>query len=156
MLFKKKEIEILAPVTGEVMSLENMQDDVFNRGTLGKGIAIIPKENKIYAPVTGIVTSLFPTLHTIGITTKENLELLIHIGINTVNLGGMGFEAKVVEKAGVRAGTLLLMVDINKIKREGYNVITPIVICNPNDFKEIIYRETGKVNKGDVIMKVRL
>ena len=156
MLFKKKEIKVLAPFEGEMVDIENMSDKSFGIGIAGKGVAIIPHENEVHSPVSGIITSFFPTLHAIGITTKEGLEVLIHVGINTVNLGGIGFEAKVREGAGVRAGNLLLNADINLIKRLSYDVVTPIIICNPNDFKEIIYSKYGKVNKGDIIMRVKL
>lgn len=156
MFLKKKGLEILAPVSGELISIEYVPDNTFSVGTLGEGVAIIPEDNNIYAPVSGIVNSIFPTLHAIGITTKEGIEILIHVGINTVNLGGVGFEAKVGEKAGIRTGNLLLTADMDSIKRAGYSTVTPIVICNPNECKEIIYMTPGKVNKGDVIMRVKL
>ncbi|MGP1612111.1 MAG: PTS sugar transporter subunit IIA [Catonella sp.] len=156
MFLKKKELEILAPMSGELIGIENVPDTTFSVGTLGKGVAIIPEDGNVYSPVGGIVNSIFPTLHAISITTKEGVEILIHVGIDTVNLGGVGFEAKVSRKAGIRTGTLLLTADIESIKRAGYSIITPIVICNPNECKEIIYRETGKVRKGDVIMRVKL
>lgn len=156
MFLKKKELDIVSPVRGELIGIENVPDNTFSVGTLGKGVAIIPEDNNIYAPAAGIVNSIFPTLHAIGITTKEGVEILIHVGINTVNLGGVGFEAKVSRKAGIRAGTLLLTADIDSIKRAGYSIVTPIVICNPNEFKEVIYMTPGKVDKGDVIMKVKL
>ena len=156
MFFKKKEISILALFNGEMINLEAVPDVNFSSGNLGKGVAIIPEENEVCAPVSGIITSLFPTLHAIGITTKEGLDLLVHIGINTINLGGMYFEAKVCNKARVKAGNVMLTANMAKIKRMGYEVVTPIVIFNPNDFKEIIYRTPGKVKKGDIIMKVRV
>ena len=156
MLFKKKIIEILAPFDGEMLDFAAVPYEDFSVGILGKGVAIIPEENEVCAPVSGIITSLFPTLHAIGITTKEGIEVLIHIGINTVNLRGMCFDAKVCEKAKVKTGNLLLTANLNKIQRLGYDIITPIFICNPNEFKEIIYREPGKVRKGEVIMSVRI
>ena len=156
MFFKKRELEILAPFAGKIKRIEEVSDSIFGGGKPGKGIAIIPEENEIYSPVSGVITSLFPTLHAIGITTKEGLELLIHIGINTVNLGGVGFEAKIQEKAGVKVGNLLLIADINGIKRAGYSTATPIVVCNPNEFKEIICTEEASVKRGDVIMRVKL
>ena len=156
MIFNKREVAIVAPFDGEMIGIETVPNGNFNIEAFGKGIAIIPEENEVCAPVSGIITSMFPTFHAIGITTKEGLEILIHIGINTVNLGGMYFDAKVCEKAGVKVGNVLLTVNINKIQKLGYNIITPIIICNPDDFKEIIYREPGKVKKGDVIMRVKI
>ena len=156
MIFNKREVAIVAPFDGEMIGTETVPNGNVNIEAFGKGIAIIPEESEVCAPVAGIVTSVFPTFHAIGITTKEGLEILIHVGINTVNLGGMYFDAKVCEKAGVKVGNILLTVNINKIQRMGYDIITPIVICNPDDFKEIIYREPGKVKKGDVIMRVKI
>lgn len=156
MFLKKKELEILSPVSGELISLKDVPDSNFRDGIMGKGLAIIPAENRIYAPVSGVVTSLFPTLHAIGITTKEGVELLIHVGINTVNLGGVCFEAKVDKGAGVKRGNLLITADIRKIIREGYNIAIPIVICNADEFKDITYTALGMVSKGDIIMKVKL
>ena len=156
MFFRKKQLDIGAPVSGEILSLENVPDDVFSKGILGKGIAIIPKEGEIYAPVSGIITSFFPTSHAIGITTEDGVELLIHVGINTVNLGGVGFETRVSEGVKVKKGSLMLEVDIQSIKRWGYNIVTPIVVCNPDKFKGITYMAGGEVNKGDVIMRIEL
>lgn len=156
MFFIKKELKILAPVSGELTGLDKVPVSGFGLGALGKGVAIIPSGNEIYSPVTGLVTSLFPTFHAIGLTTKEGIEILIHIGINTVNLGGVNFEAKVKDKAGVRAGTLLLRADMDKIRRAGYDTITPVVVCNPKECGEITCMPLGKINKGDVIMEIKL
>ena len=156
MVFREKKLDIAAPVSGETVTLENVPDDVFSKGILGKGIAIIPNEGEIYAPVSGIITSFFPTSHAIGITTAEGLELLIHVGINTVNLGGAGFETGVSKGVKVKKGSLMLKIDIQNIKRCGYNIVTPIIICNPDKFKDITYIAEGEVNKGDVIMRIEL
>lgn len=156
MFFRKNKLDIAAPVSGEIVHLENVPDDVFSKGILGKGIAIIPNEGEIYAPVSGLITSFFPTSHAVGITTAEGLELLIHVGINTVNLGGVGFETKVSEGVKVQKGNLMLKIDIQNIKRWGYNTVTPIIICNPDEFKGITYIANGEVNKGDVIMRIEL
>ena len=155
-MFFKKEIKILAPCDGEIVGIEHIPDDEFSVYGSGTGVAVIPQKNEIYAPVTGVITSLFPTLHAIGITTKEGLELLVHVGINTVNMGGDGFEAKVSKQTGVRRGNLILTADFDKIKQFGCDIITPIIICNPKDFKEISYSGYGRVKKGDVIMTVKL
>ena len=156
MFFKKKVIDILSPVNGELISIEDVPDAMFKGGMLGKGVAVIPEENEICAPVQGIVTTIFPTGHAIGMTTSEGIELLIHVGINTVNLGGVGFEMKVQKGYGVKAGNVLLTVDVSELKRQGYRSETPIIICNPDNFKEIICTSPGKVKKGDLIMKVLL
>lgn len=156
MLFKKKEIEILAPFDGEMVDIKTVDEENFSICSSSIGVAIIPEQNEIYAPVSGEVTTLFPTLHLVGITTKEEIEVLIHVGINTVNLGRMGFEAKICNNAVVRKGNLLLTADINMIRKLGYNIITPILICNYRDYEKIIFGEYGKVKKGDVIMKIIL
>ena len=156
MFFKKKRIDVLAPVGGELIDIGDVQDDIFSVGILGKGVAVVPAENEICAPVPGMVASIFPTHHAVGMTTREGLELLIHVGINTVNLGGAGFEMKVQKGACVKAGNLLIAEDISEIKRQGYRTEIPVIICNPDNFSSIICMPPGKVEKGDTIMQLLL
>ena len=156
MFFKKKEVKVLSPVKGKLISIKDVPDMTFSEEMIGKGVAIIPEGNEIYSPVDGKVTTVFITGHAIGITTKEGVDLLIHIGIDTVNLKGEGFEVKVKDGEDIKAGTLLLVADFNKIKENGYTTETPIVVCNPDDFKSITNMEFGNVEKGDVIMKIQI
>jgi len=156
MFFKKKEIEIEAPVRGQLISIKDVPDATFSEEMVGKGVAIIPEGNEIYSPVDGKITTVFITGHAIGITTKEGVDLLIHIGMDTVNLKGEGFEVKVKDGKHIKQGDLLIVVDFDKLKEKGYRLETPVIICNPDQFKNITYTNPGNVNKGDVIMKVQI
>ena len=104
MFFKKKEVEIVSPVKGKLISIKEVPDVTFSEEMVGKGIAIIPEENEIYSPVEGKITTVFITGHAVGITTKEGIDLLIHIGMDTVNLKGEGFEVKVKDGKHVKPG----------------------------------------------------
>ena len=153
MFFKKKELEIVSPMKGRLISIKDVPDVTFSEEMIGKGVAVIPEENEIYSPVDGEITTVFPTFHAIGLTTKEGIDLLIHIGLDTVNLKGEGFDIKVKEGDSVKAGDLLVITDIEKIKQSGYRLESPVLICNPEKCKKIIYSKPAAVNKGDVIMK---
>ena len=118
---KLEEETILAPIKGEVKPIEESSDAAFASGALGKGVVILPEEGKVYAPVTGTVTVLFPSLHAIGITSDAGIELLIHIGINTVQLNGEGFTAHIKQGDQIKQGQLLVEFDMNKIKEAGYS-----------------------------------
>ena len=133
---------IVSPIKGEIVSLEMVKDEVFSKGLLGKGIAIEPSEGKVISPVDGVVTTLFPTYHAIGITSDKGAEILIHIGMDTVQLEGKGFTPKVAQGDRVKAGQLLLEFDIKAIKEAGYLVTTPIIITNSDSYLDVI--ETDK------------
>lgn len=156
MFFKKKEVEIVSPVKGRLISIKDVPDMTFSEEMIGKGVAIIPEENEIYSPVDGKITTVFITGHAVGITTKEGVDLLIHIGMDTVNLKGEGFDVKVKDGKHIKAGELLIVADFDKIKENGYTTETPIIVCNPDDFKKITYMEPGNVEKGDTIMKIQV
>ena len=147
MFFKKKEVEIVAPVNGKLISLKDVPDPTFSEEMVGKGVAIIPEGNEIESPVDGKITTVFITGHAVGITTKEGIDLLIHIGMDTVNLKGEGFEVKVKDGKQVKPGDLLLVADLDKLKEKGYRLETPIIICNPDQFKSFTYTEPGNVKK---------
>ncbi len=154
--FKKKELKILSPFKCELISIKDVPDPTFNEEILGKGIAAIPMEDRVYSPVSGRITTVFHTLHAIGITTKEGIELLVHIGIDTVNLRGEWFKAAVQEGDFVKEGDLLLEVNFDELTRAGYRSESPIVICSSDKIRGIIISEPGIAQRGDVIMKVKL
>lgn len=156
MFFKKKEVKIAAPVNGKLISIKDVPDVTFSEEMVGKGVAIIPEGNEIYSPVEGKITTVFMTGHAVGITTKEGIDLLIHVGMDTVNLKGEGFEVKVKDGKSIKQGDLLLVVDCDKLKEKGYRLETPVIICNHDQFKNITYAEPGNVNKGDVVMTVQI
>lgn len=145
---------ISAPVKGKIIPLEMVQDDVFSSGILGKGIAIEPTEGKIFAPADGVVENVPDSGHAIAITAEDDANLLIHVGIDTVNLKGRNFNVKISEGAKVKKGDLLMTFDLNGIKKSGYKVTTPIIVCNSSDFKEINPVADGNVNAGDEIIRI--
>ena len=152
---KLTEETILAPLSGEVKPLDQSSDAAFASGALGKGVVVVPNEGKVYAPVTGTVTVLFPSLHAIGITSDAGVELLIHIGINTVQLNGEGFKAHIKQGDHVTVGQLLVEFDMQKIEEAGYSLETPVLVTNHTDLKEV--NDTGKslVKAQDALIEVK-
>ncbi len=141
---KANEETVLAPIEGTIKPIEDSSDAAFASGALGKGVVIIPSVGKVYAPVSGTVTVLFPSLHAIGITSDSGVELLIHIGINTVQLEGKGYTAHIKQGDHVDCGQLLVEFDMDYISKEGYSLETPVLVTNYNDLKEI--KITDKTN----------
>lgn len=135
--FKDEGIVILNPVDGEVVTLDKVPDEVFSQKMLGDGFAVKPSGEKVYAPVAGEVKVLFPTLHAIAIETKEGIEILVHIGIDTVELKGEGFEAHVKIGDQVNAGDLLVSFNKKIIEDGGKDTITPVIITNMDIVKDL-------------------
>lgn len=152
---KLEEETILAPIKGEVKPIEESSDAAFASGALGKGVLILPEEGKVYAPVTGTVTVLFPSLHAIGITSDAGVELLIHIGINTVQLNGEGFTAHIKQGDQIKQGQLLVEFDMNKIKEAGYTLETPVLVTNYADLKEVKNTNASSVQLQETLMEVK-
>ncbi len=136
-LSTKSAISIVAPVEGTVMALADVKDDAFSTGILGKGCAINPKKGEVRAPIDGEVSVLPDTGHAIGITGKAEVELLIHIGMDTVKLNGKGFTTHVKEGQQVKTGDLLISFDIPTIKKAGLALDIPVIISNTDDFSSI-------------------
>lgn len=144
-----QETGVSAPVSGQVIPLQEVSDPVFSSGAMGDGVAIIPEEGKIYAPVAGTVTSIAKSKHAIGITADDGFEILIHVGLNTVKLKGAPFELKVTEKQQVREGELLMEFDLEAIRQAGLELTTPVIVTNLNTFhrvettakRQVLYRE---------------
>ncbi|MFR4352220.1 MAG: PTS glucose transporter subunit IIA [Roseburia sp.] len=136
---KKKEnkIEIGAPVKGQAVPISEVSDPTFGEEILGKGVAIRPEEGKIYAPVDGEITLLFDTLHAVSLTSDEGVEVLVHVGLDTVALKGEHFTAHRATGEKVRKGDLLITVDLDQVKAAGYDIITPVIICNTDAFKSV-------------------
>ena len=126
--------QILAPVAGKAVPMSEVNDPTFSQEILGKGVAIIPDEGKVVAPVDGEVVVVFETRHAVSIRTSYGAELIIHIGLDTVNLGGKFYTAHVSPGDRVKAGDLLVEFDLEQIKEAGYDVITPVLVCNTPDF----------------------
>lgn len=146
---------VYAPLTGQVKSLSEVPDETFSEGVLGRGAAIIPAEGKLYSPVDGKVITIFDTRHAIGISGPDESELLIHIGLETVSLGGKYFSPKVKEGDQVKAGDLLIEFDLEAISRD-FQTITPILITNADDYNEIIPIKTeGDIRMGEPLYEVK-
>lgn len=145
---------IAAPLKGKLIPLEMVDDEVFSSGMLGRGIAIEPTDGKVFAPADGVVENITDSRHAIGITADDDANILIHVGIDTVNLNGRNFNVKVEEGAKVKKGDLLMTFDLNGIKKSGYKVTTPIIICNSDDFSDIEIIADGNVNVGDALMNI--
>lgn len=141
--------EVVSPIKGKVVPLVDVKDATFSSEALGKGIAIEPQEGKVVSPVNGVVTTLFRTKHAIGITSENGIEILIHVGMDTVKLDGEFFTAHISQGDVVKAGDLLVEFDLEKIKEAGYEVTTPIVITNSTNYLEInaVNKENVKENE---------
>lgn len=151
----KLEKEIVAsPIKGEVLNLSDIEDAAFASGVLGQGVAIIPSDGKVVAPIDGVVTTLFPSLHAIGILSDDGVEVLIHIGLNTVQLEGRGFEAYIKNGDRITKGQTILNFDIDVIKEAGYSVVTPIVITNSSQFLDVVQTESKDVELEDNLITI--
>lgn len=146
-------VTIFSPLTGKIIPLNQVNDPTFASELMGKGIAIIPTEGKAYAPDDGEVVSLFRTKHAIGFQTDSGVEILIHIGIDTVKLDGQHFQAHVQAGSQVKKGDLLVSFDIEAIKQTGFEVTTPIIITNSDDYQKIqTIHQSETIEKGDVLL----
>lgn len=145
---------IKSPMNGTVIPLSEVPDAVFSSEMLGKGFGVEPSEGKAYAPVDGEVTTVFDTKHALGLMSKNGVELLIHIGMDTVKLNGRGFDVKVKAGDQVKAGDLLAEFDMDLIKSEGYPVTTAVVITNTDDCEAIGEVKTGAVTKDTDVLTV--
>lgn len=147
----KQEI-IASPLIGNVVALENVPDEVFASGAMGKGIAIDPSDGVVVAPANAEVSLVFPTNHAIGLKTENGAEILIHIGMDTVSLAGKGFKNFVEVGDKVTPGQKLLEFDLNAIKAAGLPVITPIIITNTDAYTDVLTTQEGRVNTGDYLL----
>ena len=148
------EIMMYSHLNGTVVDLEDVEDDVFSQKILGEGIAVEPSEGKLYAPCDGKVDSVFDTKHAVNILSSDGAEVLLHIGIDTVKLGGKHFESHVSDGQEIKKGDLLITFDIEAIKVEGYKVTTPLIIGNTDDYSAIAAAAQGKISAGSKILKI--
>ena len=149
---KDKGIEIGSPVKGKAVPISKVSDPTFGEEILGKGVAIQPEEGKIYAPADGTIEMLFDTKHAVSMTTTEGVELLVHIGLDTVALKGEYFTAHKGNGDAVKKGDLLISVDLEAVKAAGYDVITPVVVCNTPDYQAVEAVTGSDVNPGDTVL----
>lgn len=141
-------------LNGTVVSLENVEDDVFSQKILGEGIAVEPSEGRLYAPCDGKINSIFDTKHAVTIQSADGADVLLHIGIDTVKLGGKHFESHVSDGQEVKKGDLLVTFDIDAIKAEGYKLTTPLIIGNTDDYSSFSPAAQGNISAGDVILRM--
>lgn len=149
----RKEV-IACPLSGTVMALDQVKDAAFANGTLGQGVAVSPTEGKVTAPFDGTVMMLFPTKHAVGLMSDNGCEVIIHIGMDTVQLNGKYFEAHVKEGDKVKKGDLLITFDKDAIEKEGYSLDTPVLVTNTKDYMEVVAmnRCGSKVHCGDDVI----
>lgn len=145
---------VASPLNGKVIPLSEVKDEVFASEAMGKGCAVIPEEGKVYAPFDGKIVGLLDSHHAIGMESQDGLEILIHVGMDTVKLEGKYFTCHIEEGQQVKQGQLLLEFDMQKIQQAGYDLITPVVITNSDEFKEIVTDAYGQVKAGTVLIKL--
>ena len=151
---KNKSDLIYAPMAGQVVDITEVPDPVFAEGMLGKGVAVLPAEGNVFAPTDGVISMMFDTGHALSLTSASGAEILIHVGLETVTLQGKPFISHVKNGDKVKKGQLLLQVDLQAIEDAGLPTITPVIICNSDDYS--VFRGiTGQaVTKGDIVIEL--
>ncbi|AIS51653.1 glucose-specific phosphotransferase enzyme IIA component Crr [Thermoanaerobacter kivui] len=154
---KKKYVDIYSPINGRLLKIEDVPDPVFSQKMVGDGVALEPTEGIVYSPVNGTLIQLFPTKHALGIKTEEGLEILIHIGMDTVEMKGNGFESFVSEGEKVKVGDKLIKFDMELVKKE-HPLTSPIIITNMDIVDKIVKEPDGEeVKAGNTkVMRVYL
>lgn len=147
-------ITIVSPIKGEIVPLKEVKDETFASEMMGKGIAIKPVDGKVVSPVNGTIETIFKTKHAIGLKSDDGAEILIHIGMDTVQLEGKHFKAHVKNGDTVKVGDTLVEFDMEAIEKEGYELITPVIITNTMNYLEVLGRDIKKVNTGDPIISI--
>lgn len=151
-LFGKKVDEIAAPVAGQAVPINQVPDPTFGEEILGKGIAIVPTEGKVYAPCDASVDMMFETGHAVSLVADFGAEILIHVGLETVNLKGKHYTVHAATGDKVTKGQLLIEFDLEALKAEGYNPITPVVVCNSADYTTFQTHVDKAVTSSDVVI----
>lgn len=153
---KSAKVKIIAsPITGDIVLMKDVKDPVFAQEILGKGVAIDPVGGKVYSPVNGKISVFYETKHAIGIITNEGVELLIHVGIDTVKLLGEHFTAHAKQDDEVKIGDLLLEFDLKAIKKKGYDLTTSIIVTNTNEYEDVEVVAGDYVKASEDLLKVR-
>lgn len=150
-----KTVALETAVEGEVIALDQVKDEVFRSGVLGQGVAVIPSKGELYAPADGVISTVMDTKHAVSMISDDGAEILMHIGMDTVQLEGRGFESVVSNGDRIKAGQLLMKFDMDVIKEAGYDLTTPVVVLNLDKFA---VKEThlGKAAKGTVVMELEV
>ena len=145
---------IYAPMAGEAVAITEVPDPTFAEGLLGNGIAIKPTSGKVCAPFNGTVETMFDTGHAVALTSESGVELLIHVGLETVGLNGAPFQVKVKNGQKVKKGDILMIADLDAIQAAGLPTITPVVVCNTDDYPTLNTTIGKTVGNGDVVIEV--
>lgn len=143
---------ITAPVNGRAIPMSEVSDPTFSQEILGKGTAVIPSDGRVVAPADGTVGMVFDTKHAVSLTTESGAEVIIHIGLDTVQLNGEHYTAHVSAGDKVKKGQLLIEFDLEKIKEAGYDVVTPVIVCNTPDFPSISCLNGMDVTAGETVI----
>jgi sugar PTS system EIIA component len=144
--------DVIAPLTGTIKPLEEVPDPVFSQKMMGDGIAIEPTEGEVVAPVNGEVVQVFPTKHAVGLRSEAGVELLIHVGLETVSMNGEGFTAHVAAGDRVKVGQRLLTVDLDLVKQKAKSTITPIIVTNGDAVASLQKTSETKATKGETVI----
>ena len=150
----KKNDEIFAPIAGQAVPVTEVPDPTFSSGMLGNGVAILPTDGKVYAPCNATVDMMFTTGHAVSLVADCGAEILIHVGLETVGLEGKCFTVHVQNGQKVKKGDLLIEADLEGIKAAGLNTITPVVICNTDDYKTFKTNAGKAVTNADVVIEL--
>lgn len=150
-IFKKKQIEVFSPLKGTFVPIEKVQDEVFSKKVLGDGFAIMPTSRTVLSPVDGEIKMIFPTHHALGISTKEGIEMMIHIGIDTVNENGEGFQNHVHIDQTVKSGEPLISFNLDGLREKGYDMTTMVIITGSNSFDMINMIKEQEVDTNTVV-----
>ena len=148
-----KDIRLSSPLNGEMVALKDIKDPVFSSGSMGRGMAVKNPEGKVYAPFDGEITVFFETKHAIGLKSEDGVELLIHVGMDTVNLKGECFTAKAQQGDKVKRGQLLLEFDPEVIEAAGLTTQTPMIVTNTSEYSRITVAREGIADHGDTVIE---
>jgi glucose-specific phosphotransferase system IIA component len=152
-----EETEIVdSPISGKVIPLSEVNDEVFSQSLIGIGNAIIPVEGRVIAPFDGEITVFFDSKHALGLISESGIELLIHVGIDTVNLEGKYFKSDFKQGDHFKKGDILLQFDIDKIKEAGYEITTPVVVTNIHSYSSVISSPEGSIKEGQPLLELDL
>ena len=149
------ELAVTAPVSGTVVPLDQVHDPTFAQGILGKGAAIEPAEGRVIAPADGTVDVMFETGHAVSMTTADGIEVLIHVGIDTVSLNGQHYKACCKAGDRVKKGDVLIEFDPEAIRAAGYETVTPVIICNTDRFSAVHAAQSGEVAAGETLLTLQ-
>ncbi|WP_326513791.1 beta-glucoside-specific PTS transporter subunit IIABC [Clostridium intestinale] len=147
-------ITIASPISGEVISLNEVKDETFASEMMGKGIAIKPTEGKVVSPINGVVQTIFKTKHAIGLKSNDGVEILIHVGMDTVQLEGKHFTSYIKDGDEVKVGDILVEFDMEAIEKEGYELVTPVIVTNTMDYLEVLPMNLDIAKLGDTIISI--